>query len=128
MGRDQKAQVGARVPGDLLERAKNAAVSLGVSFNSWVEQAFNLKLGENTEPPQPIPGQTSILDAERQERRAEAQAIIQAAADAFGDPHDPPPAKETPVSAPRFDRTCKNGTLHWRHGPGNPCKFCGGEI
>jgi hypothetical protein len=63
--RDKKAQVGARVPGDLLDRAKNAAVSLGVSFNSWVEQAFNLKLGDNTEPPQPLPGQTSILDAER---------------------------------------------------------------
>jgi len=50
---------------------------------------------------------------------------------------DEPETIEQPVEAldqigadeyKRFDASCSNGTYHWRHSPGNPCKRCGGEI
>lgn len=33
-----------------------------------------------------------------------------------------------PAVPKEFARNCRNGTLHWKSGPGNPCRFCGGEI
>lgn len=124
MGRDLKHQVGARVPGDLLEKAKQAAAALGVSFNQWVEQAFNLKLGDAPTPggtptltltDAPIPGQTSLdgLVTPRMMSLAELKES---------------PDAQQPDPVVEFARNCTNGTFHWKHGPGNPCRYCKGEI
>ena len=36
--------------------------------------------------------------------------------------------KASSKRAASFNPGCRNATYHWKNGPGNPCRFCGGEA
>lgn len=137
MTRDNKVQLGVRVPADVRTAARNDAARKAMSLNAYVEHLIVQAHGnqpilaplagqitvddilngqdELQPPPDGIdsypPGEDTMV-AHGQEIRAEAVARAQ-----------------TEVAALRpFARNCRNGTLHWKHGPGNPCKYCEGEV
>lgn len=125
-GRDQKVQLGARVPKEIRQVAVDAAKAAGVSLNVWLEQAIAKAANRGTVPTPQLPIE--------QEQRAEAVAV--ATVDAVTSPPPapvvPPVAKKPTLPAQpkltRFASNCVNGAYHWKHGPGNPCRVCRGEI
>lgn len=122
--RNRKAQLGARVPHDVLDLADRAASAAQVSRNEWVEQAIvekaerqGLRLGANV-----IDGQITIEESAGEP----APTGVAGRADS-GEP-SPAPADEPRRTLKAFDPACRNRSYHWKQGPGNPCRFCGGEA
>lgn len=108
-----KTQLGVRVPKGVREAAVGKASLNGESLNAYVERLIVQDVGGM--PSITDPGQTSLLEPPVDPLMDDGPTILDG---------PPPPA---PDRKP-FDRACANGTYHWRHAPGNPCKYCGGEI
>lgn len=125
--RNRKAQLGARVPHDVLDLADRAASAAQVSRNEWVEQAIvekaerqGLRLGANV-----IDGQITIEESAGEQRPHRGVA---GHADSGGAVTPSAPADEPRRTLKAFDPACRNRSYHWKQGPGNPCRFCGGEA
>lgn len=137
MGRDLKHQVGARVDPDLLARAKAAAARIGVSFNEWVANAFRRELAAGETPgedtmvahAQPIPGQLGIPVVTDEAVEPGTMLLRDQDGNEVARLERVGPLFVGSVGEPQpFAPNCIAQTLHWRHGPGNPCKSCRGEI
>lgn len=112
-GRDKKAQLGARVPPEVRERAIAAARAERMSLNAWVEKTLRAATeGVALPPPETVPGQMTVDDMLQLEIPA------------------PVTKAELVENRPtgKFAPNCVNATYHWKHGPGNPCGSCGGET
>lgn len=137
-----KAQLGARVPKDVREMAVADASRLGLSLNQYIE---NLIVQANQGRPlvtvadgqlaigEPLAGVPVVLSVDAEEDTAQlvrdAETIARIDNILMRDVVRGPDGEEIIVTAlTPFARNCTNGTLHWRHGPSNPCRFCGGEI
>jgi hypothetical protein len=116
--RNLKAQLGARVPSEIVALAEAARVKAGISRNEWVERAIvEQARREGVEAlPLLVPGQIPLIADEsmppdRVEFRndGETMAVITG-------------------TTKHFDPSCIGKTYHWKHGPGRPCRSCGGEI
>lgn len=123
-GRDKKVQLGARVPADVRTAAQADAKRLSMSLNGYMEHLIVQAHGDRPVEA-PLAGQLTVDDMVQPE---------------LGDPPpdgiDSYPGEDTMVAHAQpkvpdlkaFARNCRNGTLHWKNGPGDPCKFCGGEA
>jgi hypothetical protein len=115
MGRDLKAQLGARVPAEVRNAAVAKAKLTGESLNAYVERLIVQDVGGQPSVA-PLAGQKTIDDVDEELGGGDGQPVPAVA-----------PA-ELAQSAKPFDKACRNGTYHFQCGPGRPCKFCGGEI
>lgn len=115
--RNRKVQLGARVNANARAVAAASAAAAKQSMNEWIEEAIYARAG-TTEAPvaDPLPGQVMIatdpeIEPGTVELRADGETI----------------ATITNVGQ-RFEPACRNRAYHWKQSPGNPCRFCGGEV
>lgn len=117
MTRDSKVQLGCRVTAEARALAQDQAAEQGLSLNVWIERIIRANADGRQVRPQVINGQTTIDEFVNQFVNGPAEDL--AAEEAL---QEPPPPPE------RFERSCPNGTFHYRHGPGHPCIYCKGEV
>jgi hypothetical protein len=154
VSRDRKVQLGARVPAEVRALAFQAAAAAGQSMNQWLEQIIVAAVERHPAPAEVLPGQLDIAAAAEPELvdrvAAAADETLEVPGEdtmvAHGQPlldipvvvsddvepgtaelRDGDETRATIIMSPRFAKNCRNETLHWRCGVGNPCKFCGGE-
>lgn len=116
-GRDKKTQLGVRVPPEVKEEAARVAAAMGVSLNQWIEGLIRDRI---TIPVPVIDGQTTIDEQIKGQHGPSADTVV----------HDEAPAVDLIglAQAKPFAPNCSSRAYHWKHGPGNPCRFCGGEV
>lgn len=115
--RNRKEQLGVRVSPGVKQKAVDAAKRVGVSLNEWVERLILSAVGDPTLPVVPPP-QTS-LDAEPGALVEERDGVRS---------YQPAPLPDHGFHPKPFDANCSMREYHWKHGPGIPCRRCGGEV
>ena len=116
----EKVQFNTRVPAEVKDMADNRRRVLGLSANEYVEKLVRADHEKNPPAPAQIDGQVTLEDVLKPESAGEAETSSAASGGALT-----PPA---PAEMKPFEASCSNVTYHWRCGPGNPCRRCGGEI
>jgi hypothetical protein len=119
-GRDQKVQLGARVPKEIRALAAAEAKAANLSLNVWIEKAIAEKAGRSTLP---LPQLPIVADDTVEPGTVEARNGDAVVAKITNVAPSPPAAK-----LKRFAANCVGGTYHWKYGPGKPCPSCGGEL
>lgn len=107
-----KAQLGARVPHEVLALADKCAARANVSRNVWVERAIRRAAASEG-----LLSSDLIFDGEP----ASAVATATDAAESGGAGTSPAPSKP-------FSPDCSMREYHWRCTPQNPCRRCGGTT
>lgn len=119
-----KVQLGVRVSPEAKEMAAARAKAVGKTLNEYIEWLIRSDAHENGVADYaravPVPGQLDLTEA-LTEMEAEAGAA------------PPPPVEVVPAAdhvdtLQRFANDCSMAAYHWKSGPGNPCRRCGGEI
>lgn len=120
-----KAQLGVRVSPEAKEMAVARAKSVGKTLNQYIEWLIRSDCHENGVAPHArpvVPGQLDLTEA-LTEMEAEVAGVVAA----------PTPAEviipqDSVDNLTRFQADCSMVAYHWKSGPGNPCRRCGGEI
>lgn len=136
MSPSRKVQLGARVAADVRERALTQARAESMSLNEWVEKALRAALDQtvSTFPGpvvKPTPTQLALTDPPPEEGITVTHSRITAGGGIEIGPNDrgiPAGAIVYPDTrdSARFAPNCTAEIYHWKHGPGNPCRSCGG--
>lgn len=136
MGRDLKAQLGARVPRDVREAAVADAKKKGMSLNAYMEHLIVQAHGSRPIVA-PLAGQITVDEAIAEHAGAiplvgtenSPTILVRRGDQLVGTIHHVGDTEiQRAAKLKSFARNCTNGTLHWKHGPGNPCPSCGGEV
>ena len=114
MGKDLKVQLGARVPGEVRELAVAAAKKRDISLNEWVERALLHYVEKDEVAALPVRVDESVPPG-TVEVRKDDQVVATI-------------TNVSTVSARPFRNDCRQATLHWKYGPGRPCRYCEGEV
>lgn len=120
MGETKKVQLAVRVPADVRDLCLELARKVGMSKNVFVEKLIRAAAATPLPTTQGSPLAEGQLIVDDQGERYRVGDVIRSGDEIVTVHHagDPRP----------FAANCKAGTLHWKHGPGNPCRFCDGEI
>jgi hypothetical protein len=115
VGRDRKAQLGARVPDVVRQMAVEQAAARGVSLNQHIEWLIRQAASEITMPTPPGLG--------------DGLRMLEDAAEEAGATEEEVAEILTGIGLPKkLDVNCSLRDYHWRCSPGNPCRRCGGEA
>lgn len=131
-----KAQLNVRVDPLVKAAADERAKNLGKSMNAYIEDLIRADTHVNGVSDYArsnfVPGQMTVDDmlngqdelADETHTFTEAE-MAEAAAKLAG---TPAATASSTADYKAFETNCVAGVYHWKNGPGNPCRSCGGEI